>query len=259
MEKYRKFDDASCGVNPFIPRKETRRPIWMWLFKIILVPMLVLCKFLTMLIVLVVFSLLHLLKHVLVLSPVKRAFERLVDLLLGSMLIGLLGSNATQMNLHPDDTGYHPNPAKRKFDKGKIQNGHLIIANSVCIIDTIFLIQQFSPIFTQIVKTNGKYRYRVLGFFERFFVGMGINFPEDAEGMTLKTLREEYSAKPIVVFPECTKTNGMGVLEFPESVTEDLRRQKHLHALRFDYEFDYFSLYNTTNENRFWSLLVILS
>ena len=221
--------------------------------------MLVLCKLITLIALLILFSLLHLLKHVLVLRPVMRAFERLIDLFLGSMIIGLLGSNSTQLNLHPEDVGYHPNPAKRKFDKGKIQNGHLIIANSICIIDTIFLIQSFSPIFTQICIDNGKYRYRVLGFFERFRAGLGLSLPQEAEGMTLTTLREEYGSKPIVVYPECTKTNGMGVLEFPESVAADLIRQKHLHSLRFDYDFLYFSPYNTTNENSFWTLLVTLS
>jgi hypothetical protein len=26
MEKYRKFDDASCGINPFVPLPEKTRP-----------------------------------------------------------------------------------------------------------------------------------------------------------------------------------------------------------------------------------------
>jgi len=95
MEKFRKFDDASCGVNPFIPRRETKRPFWMVAFKILLVPMFVLCKFLVILGIFLVYSLLHLLKHVLVIGAVKRLFERAIDFFIGSMMMGLLGSNAT--------------------------------------------------------------------------------------------------------------------------------------------------------------------
>lgn len=27
MEKYRKFDDASCGINPFVPLPEEKRSV----------------------------------------------------------------------------------------------------------------------------------------------------------------------------------------------------------------------------------------
>jgi hypothetical protein len=35
MEKYRKFDDPSCGVNPFVPLKEGERPLYMKLIRIV--------------------------------------------------------------------------------------------------------------------------------------------------------------------------------------------------------------------------------
>lgn len=34
MEKYRKFDDPACGINPFTPLPETSRPTWMKLLRI---------------------------------------------------------------------------------------------------------------------------------------------------------------------------------------------------------------------------------
>ena len=35
MEKYRRFDDPSCGINPFVPLLEKPRPIPMKIIKIV--------------------------------------------------------------------------------------------------------------------------------------------------------------------------------------------------------------------------------
>lgn len=56
--------------------------------------------------------------------------------------------------------------------------------------------------------------------------------------------------RPIVIFPQCAKTNGRGVLDFPANVPDMLEKAKSdfkIHSLRFDYEFTYFSPYNTTD------------
>ncbi len=57
--------------------------------------------------------------------------------------------------------------------------------------------------------------------------------------------------RPIVVFPECTKTNGKGILQIEDDIVQILVKAAkngiHLHTLRFDYEFEYTSPYNTTD------------
>lgn len=35
MEKYRKFDDPSCGINPFVPNKTEQRPMPMKIINIV--------------------------------------------------------------------------------------------------------------------------------------------------------------------------------------------------------------------------------
>ena len=52
--------------------------------------------------------------------------------------------------------------------------------------------------------------------------------------------------KPVFVFVEGTKTNGMGVLEISTDLKDQLLLAKPLHILRVDYAFKYFSPYNTT-------------
>jgi len=60
------------------------------------------------------------------------------------------------------------------------------------------------------------------------------------------------SKRPIVLFPEGTKTNGLGVLNIDEGVIKLIDEAAHLdsnlrvHAVRFDHQFAYYSPINTT-------------
>ena len=57
--------------------------------------------------------------------------------------------------------------------------------------------------------------------------------------------------RPIVFFPECTKTNGKGVLNIPEQalkmIDDAVKHEFKIHTLRFDFKFKNTSPYNTTN------------
>jgi len=68
--------------------------------------------------------------------------------------------------------------------------------------------------------------------------------------------------KPIVVFPECTKTNGLGVVNFPGPMVDLLREAQStfkVHALRFDYEFTYNSPYNSVDVRGLSTAVKLLS
>lgn len=65
------------------------------------------------------------------------------------------------------------------------------------------------------------------------------------KGQTLREIQMQ-SRKPLFVFIEGTKTNGMGVLELSPDIHDQLLLAKPLHIARIDYTFKYFSPYNTT-------------
>lgn len=57
---------------------------------------------------------------------------------------------------------------------------------------------------------------------------------------------------PIVIFPEGTKTNGLGILNIEEDIITIIAQAAvsegmKVHAIRFDHLFEYFCPYNTTN------------
>lgn len=95
--------------------------------------------------------------------------------------------------------------------------------------------------------------------FELPFFAIGIKFPKQvnqSEGnfyQDLKALRDSQYVKsrPIVVFPEGTKTNGRGILNFEEDIIQILVQaatdKLRIHTIRFDYQFEYVSPYNTTD------------
>lgn len=119
----------------------------------------------------------------------------------------------------------------------------------------------YSPTFTALCKgeKSGKYGFRKLGMFEVPFYAMGIKFPEtvrETDGNFFTDLRalkdsQYVKSRPIVIFPEGTKTNGMGILNFEEGVSEIIIKAAldgmHVHTLRFDYAYNHSTPYNSTD------------
>ena len=127
-----------------------------------------------------------------------------------------------------------------------------------------------SPVFTRIVYVelpNGetKVGLRALGLFETFWSAIGLSFPET---VTSESSDVYYSIKelinntgfahykgrrPVVIHPEGTKTNGLGVLEIPKELIKmiceagSLNGNLRIHSMRFDYEYKYFAPMNTTD------------
>ena len=89
--------------------------------------------------------------------------------------------------------------------------------------------QHYSPVFTKIVHVelaNGesKVGLRPIGIFEMFFAAIGLKFPTTVTTQSsdiyynIKDLMDSTGSghykgrRPVVIHPEGTKTNGLGVL-----------------------------------------------
>jgi len=141
----------------------------------------------------------------------------------------------------------------------KVGTMDVIVCNQVSFLEYIFLEKEYGPVFTQVASKNGRFGLRKLGLFEIPLAAIGLRFPpevkeDDKNFFTdLGELRASLyvQGRPIAVFPEGSKTNGRGILQLEEGIVEVLtnaaKSGMKVHTLRFDYEFEYASLYNTTD------------
>lgn len=95
---------------------------------------------------------------------------------------------------------------------------------------------------------------RVLTGWQLIKRAIGVTLPRQYPNLysSFKQIQDaQFTRRPIVVFPQCTKTNGRGVLNFPIGLQIMLQAaladKFRLHACRMDYTFNYFSPYNTTD------------
>ena len=98
MEKFSKFDDPSCGLNPFIPLQKTLtkkdemnacQEYARWLFKFVLLALRIPC----IVIALGMWFTLHFWKFFAVIPGLIRFFERLIDKMVGQLLLNVTSFN----------------------------------------------------------------------------------------------------------------------------------------------------------------------
>jgi len=164
----------------------------------------------------------------------------------------------------------------RKNERGElkvndnVKAGDVIICNNTSIIDFIYLELAYSPLFTVVAidEVTKKHGFRKLSLLEIPFHAMGLKFPSEVASNKvyddLLAMRESQYVKrrPIVIFPEATKSNGRGILNFEPEITEiiiNAAQTMSLHTLRFDFEFDYYSPYNTTDVLGLKSMFKLMS
>ena len=123
---------------------------------------------------------------------------------------------------------------------------------------------KYSPIFTKIViveKRNGETKagLRPLGILETVWHAAGIHLPEtvteDSPNIyyNVTELKEKHGflwytgRRPVVIHPEGTKTNGLGIFNIEKDITQmiisaaGLSENLRVHAIRFDHQFKYFA------------------
>ena len=124
--------------------------------------------------------------------------------------------------------------------------------------DWLYLLLNYSPIFTKIVvvkaQGNRKAGLRALGVFETMTHAIGIKFPEVIDsGSSTKVYFNISELKaqnggicknknvPVVVMPEGTKTNGLGIIDIEKGIAEmiidaaEKEQNLRVHSIRFDH------------------------
>lgn len=99
------------------------------------------------------------------------------------------------------------------------QEGSILAASSTSPIDPLYLAAIFDPIFTaSYPNTRQVRRISLLQAVLRTFAYPALSPPENATLIDLETLTAQNSNRYIVVFPECTTSNGRGILPFSPSL-----------------------------------------
>ena len=210
------------------------------------------------------YAITEILKYALVFPAAVRAFERGSNFLLFHILLQAFATQNSREHfhkLHADfsflkDASGEQTVNRRKYIKSAEPT--VILSNHASLIDWLFLMKHFSPVFTQVdLRPDGQMAIRPLSGIETAQTAIGIRFPSQKLNAKLyhsfKELRDSLwvKSRPIVVFPQCARTNGKGVLNVPPQVCKmiegALQDGFKVHSIRFDYDFAYFSPYNSTS------------
>ncbi|KAI4599424.1 hypothetical protein KJ359_001866 [Pestalotiopsis sp. 9143b] len=200
MEKYSQFRDRGSGVSPFLPHVTPVSPlakIWNFTIFSIRLPLFVCyaaCYFL-------------LLTHL----PLPAVFRKL--LLWG--LLGISGIWWVDLQLDGVKRGHlYEQPIERVP-----QPGSIIAAQFTSPIDALYLAAIFDPIFTvSYPNTQKVHHISLLGAIVLALAPINLQPSTRKKLTTLRQLREDYPHRVIVVFPECSTTNGKGLLPLSPSI-----------------------------------------
>lgn len=99
------------------------------------------------------------------------------------------------------------------------QPGSVIASSFTSPIDAVYLAAIFDPIFTaSYPNTRQVERISLLQAILRAFAFPATQPAPGAHMVDVSTLVEQYPSRPIVLFPECTTTNGRGILTLSNSL-----------------------------------------
>lgn len=200
MEKYSQFRDRGSGIAPFFPVSSTPAGIYLpvhiflFLFKL---PFFI-CVSTAYFLFLQWFPLGSLL---------KKAILWLILGIPGIWWIDLQIDGVKKGSLAKKHEGRVPEPSD------------IIASSFTSPIDSLYLAAIFDPIFTVSYPHTRQVQY--ISLFDAIFRAFAKpqQHPSKNAKMTdLKTLVKEHPKRVIVVFPECTTTNGRGILPFSPSL-----------------------------------------
>ncbi|CAL3964035.1 hypothetical protein PZA11_001494 [Diplocarpon coronariae] len=200
MEKYSQFRDRGSGIAPFFPVLSTPAgiyfPVHVFLFLFRLPFFLTVTT--TYFLFLQWFPLGSLLKKAIL-----------------WMILGIPGIWWIDLQIDGVKKG-----SLAKKHKGRVPQPADIIASSFTSpIDSIYLAAIFDPIFTISYPHTRQVQYVSLFGAILRALSQPHEFPSKGAKMTdLKTLVADHPKRVIVVFPECTTTNGKGILPFSSSL-----------------------------------------
>ena len=119
----------------------------------------------------------------------------------------------------------------KKHLKGKRPN--IIISSQSSILDWLILSLNYSPKFLYIAKSKDSKNdaFIELSFFSAFFYGIGIKFPKYISVNKTKYfdlenyLDKNENVRPVVIFPEVTKTNRLAVLPIRSNLMDQIYKR----------------------------------
>ncbi|KAF4624707.1 hypothetical protein G7Y89_g13462 [Cudoniella acicularis] len=200
MEKYSQFRDRGSGIAPFFPVLSQPAglymPVHIFLF-LIKLPLLITIST-TYFLFLQWFPLGSLL---------KKAILWLILGIPGIWWIDLQIDGVKKGSLAKKHEGRVPEP------------GNVIASSFTSPIDSLYLAAIFDPIFTVSYPHTRQVQY--ISLFGAIFRALSKprEYPPKGAKMTdLRTLVAEHPTRVIVVFPECTTTNGKGIMPFSPSL-----------------------------------------
>jgi 1-acyl-sn-glycerol-3-phosphate acyltransferase len=194
--------------------------------------------------------------------------------MIGKLLLSIFSYNNMKETVHREHKDYD----FVKQQKGELEfvetPAEVYICNNTSFIDWFYLSYKYSPCFTRIVIHNGRAGLRILGWWESIWSAIGLKFPEESDTKpfySLKELRDSdgflhYKGyRPVVVFPEGTKTNGCGILNLDQGIVDMIHQacgpdeNLRVHAIRFDHIYRYFACYNSYDEAGFRFMLSVMT
>ncbi|KAK0121601.1 hypothetical protein ONS95_009890 [Cadophora gregata] len=200
MEKYSQFRDRGSGIAPFFPVSSTHTgiyfPVYVFLF------LFKLPFFITITTTYFVF---------LQWFPLGSLFKKAILW----MILGIPGIWWIDLQIDGVKKG-----SLAKKHQGRVPQPADIIASSFTSpIDSLYLAAIFDPIFTVSYPHTRQVQYiSLFGAILRALSQPQEYPPKGAKMTDLKTLVAEHPKRVIVVFPECTTTNGKGILPFSPSL-----------------------------------------
>jgi len=102
MEKFRKFDDPSNGVNPFVPLKEEPRPLYMKPIKAISVVFLIIIKVPFLILMLLSLGFLHVFKYIFIHRSAVNLFEYVINSCFLKIILQAFGFSQIKFEKHAD-------------------------------------------------------------------------------------------------------------------------------------------------------------
>lgn len=200
MEKYSQFRDRGSGIAPFFP--VSSHPAGIYLPVHIFLFLFKLPFFVTVSTTYFLF-----LQWFPLGSLFKKAFLWMILGIPGIWWIDLQIDGVKKGSLAKKHEGRVPEP------------GTIIASSFTSPIDSLYLAAIFDPIFTVSYPHTRQVEYiSLFGAIFRALSKPNEYPPMDAKMTDLQTLVTEHPTRVIVVFPECTTTNGKGILPFSPSL-----------------------------------------
>jgi len=217
MEKYSKWRDASTGIHPFLPKAgRSDDEGGMYYIKLFFGSILSLLRLVAIFSLLLVLFISNLIAKAIVVTPLRRVFERIVDITITRTILCLMAFYWIPTKYMKP---FHPKSALPTGTPGShIKAGDIIIANHCSYVEILYLAFRYSPVFTSI-PVNWKGYPKDVPFIVRSTIQAMMdvfNEPKEAQNAINLSQVLNYASSigaPVVIFPEGGTTNGKALIQ----------------------------------------------